>query len=395
MNNLGNLGESIRSRRATLLPGAMVFLLGLANVFFCAAMVAPQWRAYDSLNTQIQGGQQAIDATLTLQDPLADSAMLERQKDKATATLGALGSPFLTEQQAQDLLNNLYVYARESSVEITSLQVPAMAPMSMSNAEGVTAEPAAPYAVSAFRLQVEGPTTRLMNFVARLQEASAPSVIISNLSIGPGMTGDILTLNLTVYTSPYALGAAFDRLAFNTVPTPIIPTATATITPSPTITETRSPDSWGATGTAIWIATNQRVAPDLNSTPTPTAQPTEPPSNASNSSQQSSSSSSQPQTQPQQPAAQPTQPPPPTAVPPTQPPIIITQIQPITIQVPIVVTATPTPTWTPSVTYTATATPTSTPTPTPTSTSTPTSTPTETPTPTPTPTSTPTETLTP
>jgi hypothetical protein len=393
MNNLGNLGESIRSRRATLLPGAMVFVLGLANMFFCAAMVVPQWRAYDSLNTQIQGGQQAIDATLTLQDPLADSAMLERQKDKATATLGALGSPFLTEQQAQDLLNNLYVYARESSVEITSLQVPAMAPVSMSNVEGATAEPALPYAVSAFRLQVEGPTTRLMNFVARLQEASAPSVVISNLSIGPGMTGEILTLNLTVYTSPYALGGAFDSLAFNTIPTPIIPTATPTITPSATITETRSPDSWGATGTAIWIATNQRVAPNLNSTPTPTAQPTEPPSNGSNSSQQASSSasSSQPQTQPQQPVAQPTQPPPPTAIPPTQPPIIITQIQPITIQVPIVVTATFTPTWTPSATPTATTTPTETPTVTPTLT--PTSTPTETPTPTPTPT--PTETPTP
>lgn len=380
---ISNFRETLNNRRASLLPGMMIFLIALANLFFCIAIVAPQWRSYDTLAQQVTTGQQAARASLEAQLRQNPAVIMQSQIESAQATLEVVRSVFLTEEEVNALLSRLYEYATDSSVQITSLQVPAAPQTQPVRGQPTAVASAMPYTINLFRLQVEGLTPRLMNFIVRLQEAASPAVVISNLSLGPGQNGsDILSFNLLIYSSPYASGYGLASLPMGFAPTPILPTVT------PTATTTSTPvDSWSATGTAIWLSTYQPATPTLSETElttTTTITPTS--STATPAATQTpwiiyatSGAASGGGTTGQATQA------------PVVSTVVVTQIQPILI--PVIMTATLTPSWTPTMTYTPTLT--STPTATPTLTETPTATPTSTPTLTETPTATPTETPTP
>jgi hypothetical protein len=373
---LNNLRDTLQNNRTSILPLAFIVLIGLGNMMLCSTSIIPQWKAYQDLSTQVKQGEDTLKTLSDNQGSSGDADALNGQIANAQATLDKASAIFFSARQADDLMGKLYGYAKESSVDITGLQ-----------AQKGTQPVSDLYDIRVFRLQVDGNFARLMNFVARIREATAPSFNIDNLKISRGESSDTLTMDVIAYVSPRAVS----NLQLGDVP----PATAILDTPTPTATVL---DSWSLTGTAIWNATANPITPSATITdtpsPTPTGEQVTPPTAApaaTQAPQNGSANGSQNTTggsQPQQPA-----PVYPTAQLQT---VVVTQ----QVTVPVIVTATPKPatavptakpataTYTPTFTDTPTATPTTTPTATPTSTDTPTSTPTFTDTPTATPTST-------
>jgi hypothetical protein len=139
-------------------------------------------------------------------------------------------------------VDKLYQYADDSRVKITDLQAQTAPEIETPNL----------YSIRAFRVQAEGPMRQLMEFVLRIQEASAPGVVITNLKAGQdegAVSGNseptTLAMDILLYVSPYASGNALTDLAQMAIPTPLpsSPTATVEVLPSPTpgITTTSTP----------------------------------------------------------------------------------------------------------------------------------------------------------
>jgi tetratricopeptide (TPR) repeat protein len=137
--------------------------------------------------------------------------------------LDEAASIFLSEAEAAEVLNRLYQYADESDVEIVSLQERGAGEV---EAEGTGAgeekqEKKDTYDVRVFRLQVEGTPSDLIAFVSRIEEAAYKGFVITNVNIAEGEERPILTMDITLYTSPYSPGAAVQATPVITpVPTP-------------------------------------------------------------------------------------------------------------------------------------------------------------------------------
>jgi len=116
---------------------------------------------------------------------------------------------FLTEQQAADLLQNMAAYADASGVNIEDLQ----AQPSANNVQKSF------YDVRQFRLSLSGEMVQLMDFVTRLSETAVSSIQLANLQMIDGDQTDTLTVDLLLYTSPYADGTALADLP--QAPTPL------------------------------------------------------------------------------------------------------------------------------------------------------------------------------
>jgi hypothetical protein len=377
---LDNLRDTLQNNRTSILPLAFIVLIGLGNMMLCSTSIIPQWKAYQDLSTQVKQGEDALKTLTDNQGSSVDSDVLNVQIANAQATLDKASDVFFSARQADDLMGKLYSYAKESGVDITGLQAQK------------SGQPVSDlYDIRVFRLQVDGNFARLMNFVARIREATAPSFNIDNLKISRGEGSDTLTMDVVTYVSPRAL----NNLALGDVP----PATAILDTPTPTATVL---DAWSMTGTAIWNATANPITPSATITdtppPTPTGEaitlPTSAPAATQSPQNNAGSSNANPTAAANN---QPTQPPPvyPTAQLQT---VVVTQ----QVNVTVVVTTTPkpatttfTPSFTPTFTSTPTATATPTDTPTATFTDTPTATPTDTPTSTNTPTDTPTATDTP
>lgn len=142
---------------------------------------------------------------------------------EAQAALDEAASIFLSEAEAAEVLNRLYQYADESDVEIVSLQERGAGEV---EAEGTGAgeekqEKKDTYDVRVFRLQVEGTPSDLIAFVSRIEEAAYKGFVITNVNIAEGEERPILTMDITLYTSPYSPGAAVQATPVITpVPTP-------------------------------------------------------------------------------------------------------------------------------------------------------------------------------
>jgi hypothetical protein len=387
---LDNLRNTFQNNRSSILPLAFIVLIGLGNMMLCSTSIIPQWKAYQDLSTQVKQSEDALKNMEARQGGSGDSDALNGQIANAQATLDKASDVFFSVRQADDLMNKLYGYAKESGVEITGLQA-------QKGGQPVSDL----YDIRVFRIQVEGNFARLMNFVARIREAAAASFNIDNLKISRGESNDTLTMDVVAYVSPRSVG----NLELGEVP----PATAILDTPTPTATVL---DAWSMTGTAIWNATANPVTPSATITDTPSPTPTgenaakptgapiathPPQNNTGGNTQNTTGGNNQQQPPPAYPTAQfqtvvvtqqvivTATPKPATATPkpPTATPSFTPSFTPTFTDMPtFTATYTDTPTFTPTFTDTPTFTPTwtDTPTPLPTDTPVPTATPTDTPT---------------
>ncbi|GIK63793.1 MAG: hypothetical protein BroJett018_15870 [Chloroflexota bacterium] len=205
---------------------AVLFLLG--TILVGALMILPAVNDYDDLSAQQSTIEKAVElASLPASDM---SAALESRLVTSNARLREVSGVFLSSEQVDEILNRLFAYAEESGVEIVDLQ-----------SQTPTAEAEADiYEVNTYQLRVIGPVDYLVNFTTRIQEAAAPSVVISNFSIAqePDTTYQTLTIVLQLFASAHSNGEVLASLPVRATPTRIPATFTPTATPTPTATVT-------------------------------------------------------------------------------------------------------------------------------------------------------------
>ena len=197
MNYLQNWREYIpaKERLYPLLAIVAIVVIGLGYFLFINSSIVPQLRLRKELDIQLASAEKELREAEKAKEGAPER--LEEQVATAEATLNEVANVFLSESQAAEALNKLYQYASESGVEIINVQT-----------QPSPEEKKDIYDVRMFRLQVEGALPKLMDFVSRIKEAAFKSFVITNVNIAEGEELHSLTMDITLYTSPYSSGAA-------------------------------------------------------------------------------------------------------------------------------------------------------------------------------------------
>jgi LysM repeat protein len=216
MNYLRNWREYIPSgaQLYSLLAVVIIIVTAIGDILFVRFSIVPQWQTRNELASQLTEAQQQLLEAEMAQEAGPDR--LTEQLAAAQAKLDEAAQLFFSESQAAEVLNKLYQYASESDVEIANLQ----------NQSAPDEEKKDVYDVKTFQIQVDGSVPNLIAFVSRIREATFKSFMISNVSIVENELegGHTLTMNVTLYTSPYSSGEAGEEPT--TGPSAIIPTPT-------------------------------------------------------------------------------------------------------------------------------------------------------------------------
>lgn len=298
---LSDLRETLLPRLKRLLPLLLMGLFGMANAMLCASSVVPSLRLFDAASAERDAAVATLEAIESSSDTAVMMRVLNRQLDGARADLASEGDTLLTSAQADELIERLYWYADRSGVQVVSLQSQETSSASGSRTDDATALPstAQPLEMRFLRLQVQGQMENLIRYMVDLREASSRAVVIDALDLtqaaaaneadAEGTTQSILTMSVTLYSSPFASGVMLTQLPPRTefVPPPSSPievavlpqasaTPAATLVPTAFSSPTPSPSpTFAATATDAPTAT-----PTLIPTDAPTALPSATPSDA-------------------------------------------------------------------------------------------------------------------
>lgn len=217
MNNLPDLRDYVSGEFLSLLPKVLVAFLVMGISVSVGMGLVPAMRARTVIAAQLTQSEAAIDRGRGGSDDIL--VTLRRRVTSQQTQLEEKAQPFLTEEEAAEVMRRMYGYAAESGVKITTL-----------SAQTVPAEmQGTVYHVSAYRLEASGSVPQLLEFLARIGEASLPSVLLTGVNVAqqgadvPGMTMDVY-----LYTSDLTAGNALSG-----APEVVIPTPTPRPTPAP------------------------------------------------------------------------------------------------------------------------------------------------------------------
>lgn len=261
MNTFEESSFSLGGKLIQLLPVLLIGAILMGLVAFGVTTVLPKWQSHGEIQTQIAVNEIVITATAAAQQ--GEAEVLNAQMAGIDNRLGSAGSVFLTSAQADSMLDKLYAYAKDSQVEIVKLELQPPAEV---------VETAA-YSVRTFSLEVTGKVTYLMQFMVRIKEAAAPSIVFANVAIDDSGQQGILTMDLLMYTSSYASGTVLDNLPEHTISTPAAPTLTpyAMTATEPVVTPAATDAATEAPLEATAQATGElpTATPSIPTTPTP------------------------------------------------------------------------------------------------------------------------------
>ncbi len=286
---LSAAGAFLRNNLMTVLPVFFIVVILTSYALFYFASIDPARQARDKLSVLVDDTRKTVVSRQRgTESPAGWQTRLMESRATLTATLGV----FLTESQATQVLDALYLHARESGVKIVELQVPPT-PTPQPTPTLIPTRPAPPpttaplpspgqptlkpvtplpspsppppptqpkptatppvsgkplYFVTTIRLRAQGTQRQLVDFVARLQESAAKNFVINNLELAgaEGTPTALLTMGISLFISPSAPGEAQTTTQpptgaeISPTPTPIpppplpTPTATPTVTPTPT-----------------------------------------------------------------------------------------------------------------------------------------------------------------
>ena len=179
-----DLQDMLQFNIRAMLPVILIVLVVVGNIAFALTTIVPGWQAYEGLTMQIDTNKAALAEREASLDAAEMIEILQQQIESVAAKLDDAAINFLTDVQANQMLNLLFGYAADSGVEITNLQAQ----------QAAQAAPADEYDVRIFRLQVKGPVWSLLNFVAHIREAAVSSVSIRGVEIQDAPTGAVLTM---------------------------------------------------------------------------------------------------------------------------------------------------------------------------------------------------------
>ena len=200
MIEFDDLTSTLRHRLPQVLGLGMLALVVTGELVFMLLQVLPAVRTHNQLSSQL------VEARQALSPPTGEAeieALLQAKLAKMQEALGEQARAFLADSEVPVVLNHLYRYAEESGVQITQIEAARAAAPDTSKEAG--------HAVQSFQVEVSGRTSQLIDFVTRLREASLPTVVVDHLVIKQGKAAEgasTLTMDLLVYTSPYATGEA-------------------------------------------------------------------------------------------------------------------------------------------------------------------------------------------
>lgn len=223
MDTFNNLRDSLRENLLSVVALVFIVMILMAYAIFIATGIVPRWTARQDLAAQLLTMQQT--ARQTQQQQESSNQALQAQLAGTQAQLDAAARQFLSETQAAAILDNLYRYASETGVVIVGLeaQIP----------PAETVPKAELYDIRIFALHVEGIVPQLLSFMGRLQETTWPGVALAQVNLVENEVQAVLTLTLSLYTSPYALGdAAAVSIPFPVL-TPVAPNPAPSLTPPP------------------------------------------------------------------------------------------------------------------------------------------------------------------
>jgi len=197
MNAFSDILSNVRDGLPKVLGMGTLTLVLVIDLLFTMLQVYPAVRLHSGLASQLADAGQALSA------PAGDAqieAALKAKLAKMQTILDKQASTLLPESEVSVVLNHLYGYADESGVQIVKVEA-------AGGTSGLAASKPAGHDVQTFQVVVSGPTVQLVDFVARLKEASQPAVVINQLVIQAGkkpQDTSMLTMNLLLYTSSYA-----------------------------------------------------------------------------------------------------------------------------------------------------------------------------------------------
>ncbi len=196
MNAPSDLREFARRNLYVLLAGALVIVILLIHLIYFTTTMDPGLRARSELDAALATARQDLANARQVEVETPDS--LTDQINAAQASLLSSLKIFLTDSQVSQIINSLYQHAGSSAVTIVDLQTQPSPDTSGQNV----------YQATAVRLQVQGRARQLVEFVSRLREASATGFVINGMNIARGDVVDVLTLDVTLYSSRFATGEA-------------------------------------------------------------------------------------------------------------------------------------------------------------------------------------------
>jgi tetratricopeptide (TPR) repeat protein len=219
MSFLQDLGDRLPSGDRLYLMLAVVVIAAavVVSIAFVGFFLVPELEARRENADQAAQVEQQI--LMTRQsEPDQTSEDIEAALATAEAEVDQAADVFFADAQAASLLDSLYEYADESDVEIVSLQNVPVA--GEGETETVTQTQTAVFEANAFQLEALGTVADLLDFVSRIREAASPSFAIQNASVTTEDRGPTLTLDFTIYTSPFSVRTSLEP--------------TVELTPSPT-----------------------------------------------------------------------------------------------------------------------------------------------------------------
>lgn len=214
--------EFFRGNLYSALPIVLIAFIGTGYVLFYSSVMGPALQSRDKLISQIADARKSLVAVKSISEQ--DPADLQAQLANAQATLTASSNVFLSPSQAGQFTDVLYEYAHASHVSITDLQTqPASNPTDKSILR-----------ITTIRLQVQGDSHQLVDFVSWIKETSLKGFVINNLSITTDKAAAKLVMDITLYASALAPSNSpvTGHLGSSDPPAPV-PAPTVAFTPTP------------------------------------------------------------------------------------------------------------------------------------------------------------------
>jgi LysM repeat protein len=231
MNFILSLKESILRHAFSLLAVVLIIALGVSYWLFYTSSIDPAISSRSILASQMTDAQKALGDLRKKQQDSPET--LQVRLATAQSTLAASVNLFLTDSQANQMIDTLYQNASASGVTITELQSqnpisspptatptskPSPTPVPSPTQTGTvpstpkppsTFQPApSPTAssegkpivyVTSVRLQAQGTSRQLVDFVSRLNGQLAKGFVINNIGLTGGDAIASLTMDISLY----------------------------------------------------------------------------------------------------------------------------------------------------------------------------------------------------
>jgi LysM repeat protein len=249
MNSLVAFSARIRGaiqRNPSVALAITLIVVSVLGYFgLLVAVIIPSLTSESSLTAQLSDGRRVLAGRQKTEAALpADAAT--RVADAQATLAGELGV-FATEAQVSQVIDALYQNARASGVNVGDLQSQSKAG---SNAL---------YQIVTIKVQAQGTSHQVLDFASRINQISANPVVVNTLAVQGGDAASTLTLEFSLYTSPFAdsVPSSSDQPA-TVVPAEAQPGAqtstpdASAATPAPSATVTATPTS---TPTATAVST--------------------------------------------------------------------------------------------------------------------------------------------